>query len=180
MRFLHKLFGEDMKQLLKTIEYIIWESRIIALLGVIASAVSAIILFVYGSLEILDLFRGFWDAILGKSQFIKSQTYLLTKIITAVIFYLAAMFMYVLSAGIQVLFIGKFESPDNDPNAGRILQIQSMDHLKDRLINIIHVNLVVIFFKYALTMDYVSVLNLVYLSIGIVLIAGSVYLSSRK
>ena len=74
-----------MKQILKTIEYLIWESRIIALLGVIAGAVSGIILFVYGSLEILDLFQGFWQALTGKAQFIKSYTYLRLTSTTAII-----------------------------------------------------------------------------------------------
>ncbi|MDH4199960.1 MAG: YqhA family protein [Spirochaetia bacterium] len=169
-----------MKQILKTIEYLIWESRIIALLGVIAGAVSGIILFVYGSLEILDLFQAFWQALIGKSQFIKSYSYLLTKIITAVNLYLAAMLMFVISAGIQAMFIGKMEAAAADPNSGKIMQIQSLEQFKERVINIVHIILVVLFFKYSLMMDYVNVLSLLYLAGGIVLIAGSVYLTSRK
>jgi len=168
-----------MKQILKTIEYLIWESKIIALLAVISSAVSAIILFVYGSLEILDLFQGFWQALTGKAQFVKSHIYLMTKIINAVVLYLVATLMYVMTAGMQSLFIGKMEAA-TDPNAGRILQIQSMEQFKERMIGTIHIILVVLFFRFALTMDYINVLNLVYLSVGIVLIAGSVYLTNKK
>jgi len=168
-----------MKQILKTIEYLIWESKIIALLAVIASAVSGIILFVYGSLEILDLFKEFWQALTGKMSFAKSHIYLMSKILNAVELYLVATLMYVMTGGMQALFIGKMESAD-DPNAGRVLQITSMDQFKDRMINVIHVILVVLFFRIALGMDFVNVLNLVYLSIGIVLISGSAYLAARK
>lgn len=157
---------------------IIMESRWIALVGVIASAVSAIIVFVYGSVEILNLFQDFWKSLTGKTEFHRSQAYLMGKIISTVVYFLTAMLMYVFSAGLHSLFIGKLESAD--PNSGRILQIQSLDHMKERVINLIHMILVVIFFKFALTMEFSNALNLLYLSIGILLIAGSLYLSARK
>lgn len=169
-----------MKQILKTIETLIWESRIIALLAVIACAVSAIILFVYGSIEILDLFKGFWLALTGKGAFYRSHTYLVSKVVAAVNLYLFATLMFVVSAGMQSLFIGRNEASAADPNAAKIMQIQSLDHLKERIISLVHVILVVIFFKYSLSMNYTSVLTLLYLAGGIVLIAASVFLASRK
>jgi len=169
-----------MKQILKTLEMIIFESRMIAILAVVASAVSAVILFVYGSLEILDLFKGFWQALTGKGEFMKSHSYLISKIINAVVLYLVGTLMYVMAAGMQALYIGKLETGSNDANAGRILQIQSLEQFKERMISVIHIILVVLFFRFSLSMDYVAILNLVYLAVGIVLIAGSVYLSNKK
>lgn len=168
-----------MKQILKTLQMIIMESRWIALIGVIASAVSAIIVFVYGSYEILNLFQDFWKEATGKMEFNRSQTYLLSKIISSVIYFLTAMLMYVFSAGIHALFIGKLES-ESDPGAGKIMQIQSLENMKEKVIHLIQMILVVIFAKFALTMDFSNAQNLLYLSIGIILIAGSVYLSAKK
>jgi len=162
-----------MRQILKAIESIIWEARIIVVVAVLASVISGLILFIYGSMDVVDLFKHFWSAIKGKSGWNKSSLQLIGVVASVSTIYLSAGLVYVLGIALYELFIGQMDSTSG------FLKTGSLEELKDKVIKFVHIILVILFFRFALTINYNSAQNLMYLSIGIALIAGSVYLTKR-
>jgi uncharacterized membrane protein YqhA len=77
------------------------------------------------------------------------------------------------------LFVGKIDQAEGSEFASRLLLIRSLDDLKDRLANMILLILIVKFFQQALNTKFSSALEVLYLSIGVVLIAAALYLSGR-
>ena len=64
--------------------------------------------------------------------------------------------------------------------AERVLLIRTFDDLKDRLAKVIFLILIVTYFEYALRGTYDTAQDLLYLAVGIALVAGSIWLTNRS
>jgi uncharacterized membrane protein YqhA len=58
-----------------------------------------------------------------------------------------------------------------------VLIIHDLDQLKEKIAKVVIMVLIVTFFKHAINFKYDEMINLLYLSIGILLIAISIYLT---
>ena len=67
----------------------------------------------------------------------------------------------------------------DDPSAGKLLQISSLDDLKDRLGKVILMILIVAFFKNVLHVSYKSPLEILYMGGGIFLVALALYFGHK-
>lgn len=103
----------------------------------------------------------------------------ISELVAVVDGYLLAAIMLIFALGIYELFVNKINEAEGSEFASRLLLIRSLDDLKDRLANVILLILIVKFFQQALNLKYVTVTDLLSLSIGIILIAGALFLTSR-
>lgn len=95
--------------------------------------------------------------------------------------YLFATIMIVFALGLYELFIGKIEGAERSEVAKRLLLIEGIDDLKERLAKVVFLILVVRYFEFALEADFGhSSLDLLYLAVGIALIALSLYLTAAR
>jgi uncharacterized membrane protein YqhA len=88
--------------------------------------------------------------------------------------------MIIFSLGLYELFIGRIVAAETSEVAPRLLLIHTLDDLKDRLAKVVFLILIVRYFEYALQSDIGGPLDLLYLAIGIALVALSLYLTSKN
>jgi uncharacterized membrane protein YqhA len=81
----------------------------------------------------------------------------------------------IFSFGVYELFISKINVA-RESDELQILEVRSLDQLKDKILKVIVVVLVVSFFKRVMAIDVKSVTELLYLAVAILLISASGYL----
>jgi uncharacterized membrane protein YqhA len=164
----------------RTFERLLWQSRLVVLVAVVAGLVVGIGLFCLATLDAVDFFRGlaaYADFSLDLAQRSVLQTEILAQVVSVIDNYLLGIVMLIFSLGLYELFVSRIELAERNELASRVLLIKSLDDLKDRLAKVILLILVIKFFQLALRMKYDSPLELLYLALGIVLVAGAVWLS---
>jgi uncharacterized membrane protein YqhA len=141
----------------------------------------AVTLFVIVTLEAFQLV-GHAIAFMGVRAAERGDQYTeaVTRIATIIDGYLFATIMLIFAMGLYELFISKIDFAEHSDLAERILLIRSIDDLKDRLAKVIFLILIVKFFEYALHQSYDTPLALMQLSVGIVLVAGALWLTGRS
>lgn len=161
----------QLKKIELTFETIIWSFRFFALLPVIFGLLSAVKLFIIGTLDIWAGFRLTFDSADPEGE-ITNQ--IISNIIGGVDFYLIGIVLLIFSFGIYELFISqidvRFEQEVN------ILQSESLEDLKSKLVKVIVVALIVNLFKKALSIEVTQVSDIVFVALAILLIALSNYL----
>ncbi len=159
------------KRVERIFETIIWSFRFFALLPVIFGLLSAVKLFIIGTLDIWAGFRLTFDSANPEGE-ITNQ--IISNIIGGVDFYLIGIVLLIFSFGIYELFISqidvRFEQEVD------ILQSESLEDLKSKLVKVIVVALIVNLFKKALSIEVTQVSDIVYVALAILLIALSNYL----
>ncbi len=159
------------------VERVLWESRLIIILAVIASILSAVVLVLIGTYDvykvIAELFHG------AAADMESFHALAVTHIIAAVDSYLIATVLLIFGMGLYELFVSKIDIAEADEKSSRILIIHDLDQLKEKLAKVILLVLVVTFFKHAVYFHYEDVTSLLYLAGGIFLIALSIYLTHK-
>jgi len=95
-------------------------------------------------------------------------------IIGAVDLYLIAVVMLLFSFGLYELFISKIDAAE-DSESSKILQIHSLDQLKDKLAKVIVMVLIVNFFQRVLHTGYSGALEMLYFAGSIFALAIGLY-----
>jgi len=162
-------------------ERVLWNSRLVTLVAVIASIVVGFIMFYIASADVGFLvhqvlgYAGLDDA--GRRHMHASIVARIAEIIDG---YLFATILIIFALGIYELFINKIDGIEHSGIAARVLLIKSLDDLKDRLAKVVFLILIVRYFEYALETEIHGALDLLYLAIGIALIALALYLTKEK
>lgn len=159
----------------RAFELILWNSRLIVLLAVIFSALGAISLFIVGSYEIgqtiLEMFP--------LKESIAEYERILIGIIGAIDLYLIGIVLLLFSFGVYELFISRIDVA-RIYNEIKILDIGSLDELKNKLLKVIIMVLVVTFFKEILFMDFHTPTDMLFFSLSILAVSVGVYMIRRK
>jgi uncharacterized membrane protein YqhA len=166
-------------------EKFLYNFRFLALIAVLGSLLSSILMFIRGTMLAfygLQIFILEFSHIGTHSQ---EESEILPLLISSVDNYLFATVLLIFSLGIYELFISKidmvtledFEGEGNRPNW---LKISSLDDLKNSLGKVIIMILIVSFFEHSLKISYKSSLDLLFLAVGIFLIAGALYLKHKS
>lgn len=170
-KILETQYMKPFKRIERTFETIIWSFRFFALLPVIFGLLSAVKLFIIGTLDIWAGFRIKFDSADPEG---KLTNQIISNIIGGVDFYLIGIVLLIFSFGIYELFISqidvRFEQEVD------ILQSESLEELKSKLVKVIVVALIVNLFKKALSIEVTQVSDIVYVALAILLIALSNYL----
>lgn len=161
-------------------EQLLWNSRLIVVLPVIASVLLAIGVLIITSLDMVRLigeFIAYATAADGRSGL---QTALVASIIAIVDNFLLGAVLLIFGLGLYELFIGKINMAEGSEFAERLLLIRSFDDLKTRLGGVILLILVVKGFQTALKLTYSQPSDLLILAVAILLISVALFLTGRK
>jgi uncharacterized membrane protein YqhA len=156
-------------------EWMLWNSRYIVLLGVIFGALSAIVLFIAGSLEIFDVL---YEYLQGAESHLSHEE-ILIAIIGAVDFYLIGLVLLIFSFGIYELFISELDIARMNDAYGSILEVSNLDDLKNKIIKVIIMVLIVSFFQRILSMTFTTSMDMLAMAVSIGVICVGVYFLGR-
>ena len=150
----------------------LWSVRFVVILGVIFSAIAAIVLFLAGSIEIINVLTEFVHS--GGTI---DKVEILIGIIGAVDYYLIGLVLLIFSFGIYELFISEIDIARVESGFGSILDIDNLDDLKNKILKVIIMVLIVTFFQVILLNyhDVKTPLEILYMAISICLICIGVY-----
>ncbi|MGK7874350.1 MAG: YqhA family protein [Xenococcaceae cyanobacterium] len=166
----------NFKKIEQIFEFLLWNFRFFVLLPVIFGLLSTLKLFVIASLEI-------WQGIqLGFDRYDpegEKTVKIVSYIIGGIDYYLIGIVLLIFSFGIYELFISKIDLRVQDEETN-ILEINSFEELKNKLIKVIVVALIVSLFKKLFSLDIKSTVDLVYLATSILIVSASSYLMQAK
>ena len=163
-----------MKKIEWLFESALWNSRFLILLPVLFSLLGAVALFVIASLDIYHVSTYTLDVYLNHLHPADFHEKVVGEIIGAIDLYLIAVILLLFSFGLYELFISNID-PADQSESSKILQIHSLDQLKDKLAKVIVMVLVVSFFKRVLHTSYGSPLELLYFAGAILALALGLY-----
>ncbi len=159
----------------KIFEGFIWRSRFIVILSVIFGLLGAIVLFIIASLDIYSISIFTIKALFAHSHPPKLHENLVSTIIGAVDLYLIAVVLFIFAFGLYELFISEIDEASNDDKTSKILEIKSLDQLKDKIAKVIVMVLVVSFFKRVLHTEYNGAQEMLYFALSILALALGLY-----
>lgn len=152
-------------------ESLIWNFRFFILIPVIFSLLSALRLIVIGT---IDIWMGLTLAIDHQDPEGEMTIKTVTYIIGGVDYYLIGIVLLIFAFGIYELFISEIEIKYQDDSS--ILQSNSLEELKGKLVNVIVVALIVSLFKQMLSIEIGRLSDIIYIALAILLISISQYL----
>jgi len=164
-------------------EALLWNSRLIVLVAVVASLVVAGAMFYVATIDVIGLVShlgAYADFGLAPEARAALRATTVTHVVEVVDGYLLAAIMLIFALGLYELFVSRIEVAEGSEFAARLLLIQSMDDLKSRLAKVVLLILVVKFFEYALQIEIKTSVDLLYLGLGTLLVSGALWLSNSK
>ncbi len=156
-----------MGMLEKVFENTLWSGRLFIILAVVFGMLGAIALFIIASVDLWDMAKYVFITYLNHAHPDKFHEEVVGSIIGAVDLYLIAVVMLIFSFGLYELFISELD-PAKSSGTSKILEIHSLDQLKDKLAKVIVMVLIVSFFKRVLHTEYNGALEMLYF-------AGSIF-----
>lgn len=152
----------------------IWRSRFIVLLAVIFGLVGAVILFAVASLDIWHVATHTFHVITTGAHPETFHEDIVAGIIGAVDLYLIAVVMFIFAFGLYELFISDIDEASGK-NGSKLLAINSLDQLKDKIAKVIVMVLVVNFFQRVLHTSFATPLEMLYFALSIAALAVGLY-----
>lgn len=158
----------------------LWRFRLVAIVPVVMSLLSTAAAFLCGSKEILEALALLFDNAPDDS---KSVAKLLGKLVGGVDLYLIGIALLIFGYGVYELLISDIEAARPAGNEGSngsggsgLLDIRSLDALKEKLVKVIVVALIVAAFKAMLVFPIDTTSNLLVFSGSVLLLALSAWL----
>ncbi|MFV0481368.1 MAG: YqhA family protein [Campylobacteraceae bacterium] len=159
--------------MMRKFEQAFLQSRFITFLAVIFSLIGAIIIFVVASYDILSVFGEAWDYYVNGVQDKTFHDDVLGSIIGAIDLYLIALVLLIFSFGVYELFISEIK--DAKEKGLSVLEVHSIDQLKDKIAKVIIMVLIVKFFQKVTYISYKTPLEMMYFAGAIFLLAFGLY-----
>lgn len=166
----------------RVFESVLYSSRYLSILAVVGSIISSIALFLRGCMVIFESIRHFFIN-LSEGKVDPNYEKMFEELVSSVDIFLFALVLIIFGVGVYELFITKIDPVErkNDTRPSW-LRISSVDDLKSSLGKVIIMVLIVAFFKHTLELskEQWGPITLLYLSIGILLIAAALYLTHKS
>ena len=156
----------------KIFEAGLWSSRFITLLAVVFGVLGAIVLFVVASVDVFNVCVSAYKYYFLGVHAEDFHTLVVGEIIGAVDLYLIGVVLLIFGFGIYELFISEIDVANEK---GKILNITSLDQLKDKIAKVIVMVLIVNFFQRVLHTDYNGAKEMLYLAASIMGLAIGLY-----
>jgi len=163
-----------MKFIERIFESLLWNTRFFVLFAVVFSMLGGIALFIVASVDIYGVVGNVITTYLNHLHPEKFHEVLVGGLIGAIDLYLMAVVMFIFGFGLYELFISEIDVAKKE-GASKILEIHSLDELKDKLGKVIVMVLVVNFFQRVLFTTYSGALDLVYFAVSILALAIALY-----
>jgi uncharacterized membrane protein YqhA len=169
-----------MKLLERLFEGTLWRSRYIVLFAVVASMAASFAIFFLATADVVYLLQHvshYLDSGLTQEARAELRNSTVTHIVEVVDGYLLGAVMLIFALGMYELFVSDIDQARESKAASKILLIESLDDLKNRLAKVILMILIVKLFEHALRLEIDSPLQLLYLGASIALVGLALYLS---
>jgi len=170
-----------METIEKYFEKLLWGSRHMVLVAVIASALLSLLLFMITAVDVVGLLSHATDylaASAGERKLLKIE--MVAHTVGAIDGFLLATILLIFSLGLYELFISDIDEAKESGQSSKVLVINSLDDLKSKLAKVILMILVVTFFEVSLSMSFTGALDLVYFSLGILMVSLALYFGSKS
>ena len=163
-------------------EGILWESRLVVLFAVVASLVTSLAVFYLATVDAWYMsshLLSYASPDLSNEARGTMRAETITHVVEIIDGYLLATVLLIFALGLYELFISPIDAAkhQDEGTASNVLIINSLDDLKTRLAKVILMILIVRFFEHAISMDFATPLDLLYLAAGIALIGLALFLS---
>jgi uncharacterized membrane protein YqhA len=157
----------------------LWRFRLVAIVPVLMSLLSAAAAFLCGTLEVVAALRVLLDPQPDNSYALALQ---LGKLVGGVDLYLIGIALLIFGYGVYELLISNIEAAHEGENGSgsSLLDIRSLDDLKEKLVKVIVVALIVAAFKAMLIFPITSTTNLLVFSGSVFLLALSAWLVAGR
>lgn len=159
----------------ETFEKFLWSSRFLVLFAVLASLAASLCLFFIGTFDIVRVFVDLGSWALGFNTKQDLHVEVIATIIGSVDIFLIAVVLLIFSFGLYELFISNIDAAESHEASG-ILNIHSLDALKDKVGQVIIMALIVKFFQVVLSMKVEVWTDMLILAGAVVLLSFSLFL----
>lgn len=163
-----------MKFIEKIFESFLWNSRFIVLLAVVFSLIGGVALFVVASVDVWGVVGDIAMTYITHAHPEGFHEQIVIGLIGAVDLYLMAIVMFIFSFGLYELFISEIDAAKMS-SSSKILEIHSLDELKDKLAKVIVMVLVVNFFQHVLHTEYKGAEEMLYFAGSILGLSLALY-----
>jgi len=172
----HLAMDEANQSWIETIfENTLWSTRFFVLLAVIFSMIGGISLFIVASVDVWHVAVMVFENYFGHGEHLANfHEIIVAELIGAIDLYLIAIVLFIFGFGLYELFISQIDVAKKSA-ASKILEIHSLDELKDKLAKVIIMVLIVGFFKRAMNTTYTEPIEMLYLSGAILGLALAFY-----
>lgn len=163
-------------------ERTLWSSRFLVVIPVVASIILAIIMFFITTVDVvrvLTIAVHYADPALSEATRTALRNTSVAEVAGIVDGYLFAAILLIFAFGLYELFVGKINIAEKSEIASRVLLIQTLDDLKERLATLVFLILVIRYFEFALQLPVTGPLDLLYIAVGVALIAVALYLTKH-
>ncbi len=165
----------------KYFEKLLWGSRYLVFSAVISSMLLSMLLFVITAIDVGSLLSHASDYVSVSGEERRSlKIEMVAHTVGAIDGFLLATILLIFSLGLYELFISEIEEAKESDQGSRVLVITSLDDLKSKLAKVILMILVVTFFEVSLSMSFSGALDLVYFSLGILMVSLALYFGSKS
>jgi len=170
-----------MNKIEKIFETFLWQSRLVVIVAVVISMLSALTMFYVASIDAYYMFSHLYEYAspnldVAQRNAMRGKT--VTHVVEIIDGFLLATVLMIFSMGLYELFISKIDVAMKDKEtSSNVLLIDSLDDLKNRLAKVILMILIVRFFEFAISMKFKTPIDLLVFSGGIALIGLALYLS---
>lgn len=162
------------------LENSLWGSRMIVLVAVLASLMTAFGVFYLATVDTWLLVReisAYADVDLSEAERKAIRSQAIAHVVEVIDGYLLATVLLIFALGLYELFISALDQARRSESFAKVLVINNLDDLKSRLGKVILIILIVRFFEQALKMEFHHPLDLLAFSGGIALVGLALFLS---
>jgi uncharacterized protein (TIGR00645 family) len=168
------------KKIEEWFESALYSCRFLVLFAVLGTMVAAGILFLKGTVEIIQGVTGFFRHVDFIGQTVSDDKTVILAFIPAIDNYLFATVLLIFSMGIYELFVSKIDpsmkTPDSRPNW---LNIENLDDLKTHISEVVIMILIINLFEYAFTIPLSKPVDLLSFAGSILVVAATLYISHK-
>ena len=170
-----------MNLLEKYFEKTLWSSRYMVLAAVVASLLLSLMLFVLTAVDVASLITHAGDYLSANAEARKAlKVEMVAHTVGSIDGFLLATILLIFALGLYELFISDIDEAKESGQSSKVLVINSLDDLKNKLAKVILMILVVTFFEVSLAMSFTATLDLVYFSLGILMVSLALYFTAKS
>lgn len=157
-------------------ERCLWASRFLVLFAVVSSIAASLVLFLIGAYDILKLVIDLAHACFSHDGgHIDVHGAVIGTIVGSIDIFLIAVVSLIFSFGLYELFISHIDAADNSESSN-ILEIGSLDVLKEKIGQVIIMALIVKFFQLVLGMKIETITDMLYFAICVAILSLGLFL----
>lgn len=162
-------------------EGLLWGSRYLVLVGVVASLAAAVAMLFMAAVDTVRLV-GHALHYAARDVSVEAQAAMRSTAITHVVEivdgFLLAAFLIIFALGLYELFVSKIEAAEGSDSADSILNVGSLDDLKGKLAQVILIMLVVKVWELVAGVRTASALDVLAVAGGVALVGLAIYLGA--